>query len=228
VSSSKNAEDTQAALLEEINPFLAKLLTSYLPSDTAATATAKALAGNVSDIEASLRTRMEETMRAATRVLEAVERGRSGGQNAATIDGDECLNAPKEPQLAALNNLLRTENNRLRDLNLQDAIKVKELQNNLADKEEELLVAQRKIVQLREDADAMVLVREGAAATAAEMAPPESLSDKKQPFVGVPPNGVAATPQQQTAEGIERLKQQLERRGAEVEDRDVALSKAER
>jgi hypothetical protein len=46
--------------------------------------------------------------------------------------GSAAAAASKDAQLAALNNLLKAENNRLRDQALQDATKIKQLQCSLA------------------------------------------------------------------------------------------------
>lgn len=210
VPDAENAEAAHAALLDEANPFLAKLLGTYLPKDSAANAAAKGIATNVSEVEAALRSRMEGTMRAASQVLQALENGAVAGGSAAS--------SAKEPQLAALNNLLRAENARLRDQTVQDAVKVRELQSSLADKEEELLVEKRKLVQLKE---------------AAAVAPPATQPSQNEDGavkaeVKPEADGNVGGPSPVDGAQAERLGRQVERLVADVEARDAALSKAER
>jgi hypothetical protein len=132
----ENAEAADAALLHETNPFLAKLLGAFLPDDAAAKASARSLAEDPGDVEAALRKRFAVTMEAATRVMDAIEQLKSGGGGGGGGgDGDgggNAGNASKQPQVAALNSLLRAENNRLRDQALQDGVKIKQLQSSLA------------------------------------------------------------------------------------------------
>ena len=132
-------ENYDVDLLEQANPFLAKLVSTFIPSDRLATSTAKSLIENISDVEAGLRKRMAATMDAARRVLEAVEENRGastpgdgGGATHSINAGAASGSAAKESQLAALTSLLKAENNRLRDQALQDASKIKQLESNLA------------------------------------------------------------------------------------------------
>lgn len=113
---------------------------------------------DVGEVEEALRARMAATLEAATAVLQLVEeqtaaKAGGGGSGAAAADGDgAALASPtsggasggrgggggragtnsKDAQLAALNNLLKAENNRLRDQALLDATKIKQLQCSLA------------------------------------------------------------------------------------------------
>lgn len=97
-------------------------------------------------MEQALRRRMHATLEAATAVLQLVE-DRAAARAAGGGEGDDpaaaALPSPttgarasntKDAQLAALNNLLRAENNRLRDQALLDATKIKQLQSSLAGK----------------------------------------------------------------------------------------------
>lgn len=96
------------------------------------------------EVEQALRRRMHGTLEAATAVLQMVE-DKAGARAAAGGEGDDptaaALPSPtsnarasntKDAQLAALNNLLKAENNRLRDQALLDATKIKQLQSSLA------------------------------------------------------------------------------------------------
>ena len=120
-----------ADLLEEANPFLAKLLSTFLGDNRPAATSAKHLVEDLSQVENALRKRMSVTMEAATRVLEAVEEGRAAKESGTPR---EAGSAAKESQLAAMNNLLKAENNRLRDQALTDASKIKDIERILAGK----------------------------------------------------------------------------------------------
>jgi hypothetical protein len=213
-------ENADADLLEEPNPFLAKLLTAFLPSDRTAASAAKSLGEDLSETEAALRRRMVATLDAASRVLEMVEAQNSGSKGAT---GHEASPVKSGAQLAALNSLLRAENNRLRDQALQDAVKMRELETSLADREDELLVAHRKVLQLKESASGSV---QAADLVGMVVASPSGVS-----LPGIAPSPAAAATTAgpaQDSEETERLQWRLEQRTAEVDARDAALSKAER
>jgi len=83
---------------------------------------------------------MQATLTAATAVLQQVEEQAARGGGAADA-GEAAVPSPttgtrasnsKDAQLAALNNLLKAENNRLRDQALLDATKIRQLQSSLA------------------------------------------------------------------------------------------------
>lgn len=211
-----DAHRDENEFLEEINPFLAKLLSSCLADDRHAATTAKRLAADVPDVENALRKRMSATMSAATTLLERINSPSTG------IEGHS---ASKESQLAALTSLLRAENNRLRDQALQDSTKIRDLSNSLADREEELLVAQRKVAQLREAAAAAAAQE---ASALGEPGPPAS--GQTEIVTGADATGSERAQKQQPIDdaALNRLKEHLEQRTTEVEARDVALSKADR
>lgn len=96
------------------------------------------------EVEQALRRRMHATLEAATAVLQLVE-DKAAARAAAGSEGDDAGEAAplspaagargsntKDAHLAALNNLLKAENNRLRDQALLDATKIKQLQSSLA------------------------------------------------------------------------------------------------
>jgi hypothetical protein len=99
-------------------------------------------AEDASEVEQRLRQRMAATLEAAGAVLQAVEEqaGKDGTSASAaacdtaapTSPTSRTASSSKDAQLAALNNLLKAENNRLRDQALQDATKIKQLQSSLA------------------------------------------------------------------------------------------------
>lgn len=258
---------------------------------------------DLSDVEEALRGRMRATLEAATAVLQLVEEAAARGGGGGAADGgsggagDGALPSPgggkggvraatnsKDAQLAALNNLLKAENNRLRDQALLDATKIKQLASSLAgarccalwgvawagwaacrrgrgrvsvwrcawhmaavavcscaalpsagpdsprfccpqralptDREDELLVAQRKVNQLKTAAagGAAVMVA-GAPAAAAGAAGAGSPT---------PAAGAGAVVVAADGAGAERLHQLLQKRTAELEEREDALIKADR
>ncbi|PSC73290.1 E3 ubiquitin-ligase BRE1-like 2 isoform A [Micractinium conductrix] len=223
----ENTEATDADLLRKANPFLAKLLATHMAGDKAAAEMAEDFAEDVSDVEAALRERMQATLSGAATALALVEEaaargapagGAAGGGDAemedaaATTPGGARGGNSKDAQLAALNNLLKAENNRLRDQALLDATKIKQLQSGLADREDELLVAQRKINQLRTGGAA------GAGAAGAANGGAASAAPAGSP--GAAAGGDAAE--------AARLHTALQRKAEEVEEREAALMKAER
>jgi hypothetical protein len=222
-------ENRDSELLEHANPFLAKLLSSYLEGDRLAANTAKSLVDDLSEIETALRKRMSATLEAATRVYEAVEEARSGSLGTPREGGaggtPTAASVSKESQLAAMNNLLKAENNRLKDQALQGATKIKEMASSLADKEEELLVAQRKFLQLKEAGGPKSGVN-------ASIAP--SASPAPQPAVPGGTEDASVRQQVSSAEQaalvaeLENVKNVLQRREVEVEERDGNLAKSER
>jgi hypothetical protein len=164
-------------------------------------------------------------MEAATRVLEAVEEARGGGltpKDGAGAGTPTAASASKESQLAAMNNLLKAENNRLKDQALQDATKIRELDSSLADREEELLVAQRKILQLKENSvvGTTTNIPTNAAAASSPVGPPS----QQQPSTSQQDQGNSSA----LVAELENVKRLLQRREAEVEERDGSLSKSER
>ncbi|KAL4539309.1 hypothetical protein Ndes2526B_g02444 [Nannochloris sp. 'desiccata'] len=225
-------ENRDSELLEQANPFLAKLLSSCLGGDRLAASTAKSLVEDLSEIETALRKRMSATLEAAARVFEAVEEARcsslgtprEGGAGGGTPTAASA-SASKESQLAAMNNLLKAENNRLKDQALHDATKIKGLASSLADKEEELLVAQRKFVQMKEAGGPTSGLNASIAPTA---------SPATQPSVPGGTEDASARRQVNSAEQaalvaeLENVKRVLQRREVEVEERDGALAKSER
>ena len=259
--------------------------------------TTEDFAEDVGDVEEALRGRMRATLEAATAVLQLVEdaaaKGAAGASDAgASGGGDGGLPSPgggkggggragtnsKDAQLAALNNLLKAENNRLRDQALLDATKIKQLASSLAgampalalpwslcfgmcagmpwsaaaragngvparpahhdsrvsavpvcltltlihcccaDREDELLVAQRKITQLKAAAagGAAGIPAGGAAAAAGGAG------------AGSPTPAAGAGAGAADGAGAERLHQLLQKRTAELEEREDALIKADR
>lgn len=162
---------------------------------------------------------MKETMQGASRVLDALEN--SQGQRAANVDS-------KESQLAAVNSLLRTDNNRLRDQTLQDATKIRELQSSLADKQEELLVAQRKMVQMQQNAAGEVQTGVAEAVGATATISPDVAEAKHTVSGTVDGDGQEHPSIVSSREEVERLQTLLQQRHNEVDARDAALSKAER
>lgn len=202
----------EVEVLEDVNPFLAKLLGTFLVGDDGAAELASSLSADVGEIERKLRERMRGTLDAANSVLEKLESRKKD---------DEVSGATKgHVELAAMNSLLQAEVHRLKDQALQDSERIKGLHTSLADKEDELLVAKRKMVYLKETSS-----REGVALHATPHAPPISppFGDTKSP---------AASSQERIANlhsnDVEQLKQQLQERTAEVDARDEALNKKDR
>ncbi|KAL4423868.1 hypothetical protein ABPG75_001169 [Micractinium tetrahymenae] len=224
----ENTEATDADLLRKANPFLAKLLATHLAGDKTAEGIAEDFADeDTSDIEQALRKRMHATLEAATAVLQLVEDKVAAAAACGGGDGGDPTAAPlpspttgsrasnsKDAQLAALNNLLKAENNRLRDQALLDATKIKQLQSSLADREDELLVAQRKINQLKSG---------GAVAGAGSGGAGLGAGAGAGQHAGSPGAGGSGD-----AADSARLHQLLQKRTAELDDREEALIKAER
>ncbi|KAI3432441.1 hypothetical protein D9Q98_003994 [Chlorella vulgaris] len=214
----ENTEATDADLLRKANPFLAKLLLTYLAGDKEAARLADDFAEDASEVEQRLRQRMAATLEAAGAVLQAVEEqaGKDGTSTSAaacdtaapTSPTSRTASSSKDAQLAALNNLLKAENNRLRDQALQDATKIKQLQSSLADREDELLVAQRKINQLK--ASGGVTVGDAASTAAAGTA------------VAAAAGGAS------DAADTARVHELLQTRTSELDEREEALIKADR
>jgi hypothetical protein len=166
-------------------------------------------------------------MEAATRVLEAVEEARAGvtpGDGGAVGAGTPTASsASKESQLAAMNNLLKAENSRLKDQALHDATKIKELASGLADKEEELLVAQRKFLQMKQAGGGNGGKGDkNVAGTAASPAPATATAGAATGEM------VDSVEQAALVAELEDVKRSLEKREVEVEERDGALTKSER
>ena len=132
------------ALLEESNPFLAKLLKTYLPDDPEAAAAAKTLAEDLGETEKAIRRRMKDTMKAATTVLQLIEDMKDGKQ----LQEDAGVNA----RLSALVEVLKAENNKLKAQAPQESIALRDAEAKIADKEAEMLVLHRKIIQSQEGA----------------------------------------------------------------------------
>ncbi|PRW61074.1 E3 ubiquitin- ligase BRE1-like 2 [Chlorella sorokiniana] len=227
----ENTEATDADLLRKANPFLAKLLSTHLAGDKEAQGIADDFADDASEVEEALRQRMSATLEAATAVLQLVEAQAAAGGGSAGGDADPDAGLPspttggthnrasnsKDAQLAALNNLLKAENNRLRDQALLDATKIKSLQSSLADREDELLVAQRKINQLKAAGNSGGLA--GAAPAAGEQA---ARGGGGSPVAGAP--AAASADAADTA----RLHQLLQKRTTELDEREDAMIKADR
>jgi hypothetical protein len=216
-------ENRDSELLEEANPFLAKLLSSCLAGDRPAANAAKSLVEDLSEVETALRKRMSSTLQAATRVLEAVEEVRSGAltpSGGGGTAGTATTSASKESQLAAMNNLLKAENNRLKDQAFQDATRLKELASNLSDKEEELLVAQRKFLQAAGGSGN----GRGASVAPSPLPPSSSLPEGDAGARSIVDSGEHSA----LVAELEKIKRLLQKREVEVEERDGALSKSER
>jgi hypothetical protein len=211
--------------LEEEDPFMAKLLTTFLEGDKAAETMLHRISQDASAVETRLRKRMAATMASASALLENVEALRSGSMGSSIPDEPKS----KEVQLAALSNVLRAENKRLRDQALQDASRIKELSNSLADREDELLVAQRKIAQLRQNPEAHLPIHSLPSHTHSPA--PVKENDSSEELEKKPPPAAPNGERDSTVLNVKELQElqgQLERRTAEVEARDVALSAAER
>eukprot|EP00887_Chlorella_sp_A99_P005997 scaffold27.g5997.t1 len=209
----ENTEARDADLLQQSDPFLAKLLSTFLPGDKRAAELAASLSDDVGEVESALRKRMEATLHAATGVLELVERlkqQRPEGEGGASKGGAN-NGGSGEAQLVAMSNLLRAENNRLRDQALQDSHKIRQLQNSLAGeyREDELLVAQRKIAQLKPSPAAPSSAAGGA-------------------LLAATPGPTSAASNSAAGEDAVLLRRMLEKRAAELEEREAALLRAER
>lgn len=210
-------------LLEEEDPFIARLLGTFLQGDKAAETLLHRFSQDTSTIESILRKRMSATMASASTLLQDVEALHSGGGKAGSTTSEEPKS--KEVKLAALSNLLRAENSRLKDQALQDAAKIKELSNALADREDELLVAQRKIAQLRQNPDAHPPIHSAPSHVVVPVK--ENHSNEEQVKKPAAPSGDDDS-KVHSAKELQELQAQLERRTAEVEARDAALGAAER
>lgn len=128
------------ALLEETNPFLAHLLHRYLPDDPVAAKSAKNLAEDLSETEKALRNKMKDTMAVAASILNAIEELRAAGNGGGDLPGFQ------ESKLAALVNILKSENGKLVKDSLSDSIAIRKLEADIADKEAEIQVLQRKLL----------------------------------------------------------------------------------
>lgn len=128
------------ALLEETNPFLAHLLSRYLPDDPVAAKSAKNLADDLSETEKALRNKMKDTMAVASSILNAIEEMKGAGNGGGSLPGFE------ESKLAALVNILKSENGKLVKDSLSDSIAIRQLEADIADKEAEIQVLHRKLV----------------------------------------------------------------------------------
>ena len=128
------------ALLEETNPFLAQLLHRYLPDDPVAAKSAKNLADDLSETEKALRSKMKDTMAVASSILNAIEDMKAAGNSKASLPGFE------ESKLAALVNILKSENGKLVKDSLSDSIAIRQLEADIADKEAEIQVLHRKLM----------------------------------------------------------------------------------
>jgi len=131
-------EGSARSLLNEANPFLAHMLQAYLPDDPGAKKAAISLAEDLTATESALRDRMKDTMQAASAVLRAVD-------DLAASSAARPLPGPEENRLASLVALLKAENGRLLKESLQEHISLKNLEANVADKEAELLVLNRRL-----------------------------------------------------------------------------------
>lgn len=132
------------AAMEQANPFLAHLLKEYLPDDPVARKAAISLAENVSATEEALRKKMQDSMKAAASVLKAIEEMKNCGT-------ERPLPGPEETKLTALINILKAENGRLMTEMMQDALALKKLESDVADKEFQILTMHRKLAMSRED-----------------------------------------------------------------------------
>ena len=112
-------------LLREENPFLALLLKNYLPDDPKAAAAAKSLAEDLTETEEALRRKMRETLSAATNVLHIVEDLKKNRMNSE-------MNREGEFKPMALANLLKSENSKLRNTKIQDAVTIQNLKAAVA------------------------------------------------------------------------------------------------
>lgn len=112
----------------------------------------------------------------------------------------------REDKLLASNTVLKAANDRLRSQAMLDELKIRELTNRLADNEDELLVAQRKLGQAR-------------VATLKQAAPGrnESLTTEAPVNEILVDNGELA-----------QLHDLLEKRTAEADQKEVNLIRAER
>ena len=131
-------EGSARALLTEANPFLAHMLQAYLPDDPVARKAAVSLAEDLTATESALRARMKDTMRAATSVLRAVD-------EIAASSASRPLPGPEENRLSSLVALLKAENGRLVKESLQEHVALKNLEANVADKEAEMVVLNRRL-----------------------------------------------------------------------------------
>lgn len=112
-------------LLREGNPFLALLLKNYLPDDPKAAAAAKSLAEDLTETEEALRRKMKETLSAAANVLNIVEDLKKH-----RFKND--INRESECKPMALANLLKSENSKLRNTAIQDAVTIQSLKAAIA------------------------------------------------------------------------------------------------
>ena len=143
-SGDERMETDSVSALEEANPFLARLLKDYLPDDPVAKKAVTSLTEDVSDIEEALRKKMQDTMNAAALVLQHIED---------TIKGAErSLPGAEETKLKALIDVLRAQNGKLQTDTLQDAVELRRLESDLADKEAQILTMHRKLAMIRDGA----------------------------------------------------------------------------
>ncbi|GAB4815094.1 hypothetical protein N2152v2_002140 [Parachlorella kessleri] len=259
----ENTEETDASLLQQRNPFLAKLVAAFLPDSKQARQVlereedeeegggegSELGPGGLAEIEGALRRRMAGTLEAAAQVLTDVEelrsrpaadssaaatgtsaaaddlqptspRGRArGGSSAGGASRD---GSSREAQLAALNNLLKAENNRLRDRALKDGHRLRQLANSLADREDELLVAKRKLAQVK-TSPAMPAVP--AAPADQQGAAQQAQAGRQHAQQGAQQGAQLAGQHGEDAAVLQRL---LDKRAAEADAREEALMRAER
>jgi hypothetical protein len=212
VSVNENA-DEDAELLENRNPFLAKLIPAYLQDvdkeDAAAVRrAADTLTDDISDIEMALRGKMHGTLTAATRVMDAITAKLKTGED---FEGS----SSKEQKLLAMISLLKAQNERLQ--RLDDRAKIEGLATRLADKEDELLVAHRKILQYQANSSAPSAKAKDAPSSAAAAAQPTAGGGMKEE------EGATVT-----RDEVEHLTKVLADRNAELDAKEAALVKAER
>jgi E3 ubiquitin-protein ligase BRE1 len=194
-------------LLREGNPFLALLLKNYLPDDPKAAAAAKSLAEDLTETEEALRRKMKETLSAATNVLNIVEDLKKH-----RFKND--INRESECKPMALANLLKSENSKLRSTAIQDAVTIQSLKAAIADKEAELLVMQRKMIQNSENAHddhIDVLAKKG--------------GEQQNHVLSRTPSAAVL---QQNMNDDKEMHAALDARTKEVEERDKQLALAER
>lgn len=149
VNVNENTDAADDEFLEQANPFLAKLLSSYThdlskPHTTAVKTAHDTLSEDLSDIEVELRKKMVATLNAAKGVLEAIEQQQGSTAEATAGDvavegGSPVASTPRaaasvEAQLLAMVTLLKAENERLRDDRLHDKNRIKDLSTQLAGK----------------------------------------------------------------------------------------------
>ncbi len=209
------------------DPYLSQLLASAEPALSSSVASAASqLTGDLSSVEQALLARSEASKQALTRLLQAVQQLQ--GQPSSTDAGLVAQLQRQRDADAAQRRLIAADCELAKDRWLEAQAKIKALEDELADSEQQLTSAQRKVVSLRSSlAEGAAAIPTGGGPAAASCSTPTPQPPQPAPRSLEPPAFQVADclPDAAAEEGVATL---LAKRNSELDAEREAHAKTNR